>query len=111
MKYIKLYENLEEKPKIDDYILVNTSYINIQYQAFLNNTIGKITNLHPTLGKSPGGFVSVEYKNIPSKDILYIFKTDNLEINNTVIPVKDIIYFSKNKKDVEAILASKKYNL
>jgi len=114
MKHIKLYENYTNKDiHIGDYVIVNVDNLSYpNYKKFVNNNIGKVTNIHPSLGNCPGGFATIEYENIP-QDIIYRFDTNNLEKNTTVIAIRDIIYFSKEKKDIDiqTIIASKKYNL
>jgi len=113
MKHIKLYEKYTNKDiHIGDYVLVDVVTIYPNYKKFVNNNIGQVTNVHPTLGIYPDGFATIEYENIP-KDIIFKFDTDNLEKNTTVIAFKNIIYFSKEKKDIDiqSILTSKKYNL
>lgn len=120
MKHIKLYEKhiSKKNPHVGDYILANVNFnilddsryiIAKLVQKFLNNNIGKIISFRPD-GRQI--FATVEYKNIPI-GLLYVFDGYDLKKNTISVNVRDIVAFSKNKKDidVEAISTAKKYNL
>lgn len=104
MKHIKIYEKYKEKPEVGDYILTNYFFIGMnrswayEYKEFIHNNIGQIKKIEKT--------ITVKYTNIP-QNILRFFDGNNaIQINYS-----DIIYFSKNKEDIEEILTAKKYNL
>ena len=95
MKYIKTFEQISEyKPEIGDYVILDTSP-GTGIPEIYGTNVGKITNLltsdkHATL-------VWIEYD-------------DNIE------PIKYyhyswIKYMSKDKEELESMLAAKKYNL
>lgn len=111
MKHIKLYENFNELPEIGDYVLVDITDANKEYQNFINDNIGRIIFIN-----NPDDWILyLEYENIP-KNIRHMFShsapgKQNLTSYVTVLHVNDIKHFSKNKENLEAILASKKYNL
>lgn len=114
MKHIKIYEKYISKknPHVGDYVLVNVDYVDLKHVQdnlgkFLNNNIGKIISFQIDEKNAV-----VEYENIPL-GLLYIFDSYDLEKNTISVFVKDIICFSKRKKDidVEALSTAKKYNL
>lgn len=109
MKHIKIYEKYisKKKPHVGDYILSNVDFFDKKYENFVNSNIGKIIRIYSS---EHGDKADIEYQNI-SFDILYMFDTNDLNKNKTTIWAKDIIYFSKSKKDVEEYLLAKKYNL
>jgi len=111
MKYIKTYENLKEDVKIGDYVLCSEykdpGYKDIldvnDIETFIENNIGKIIEL------DRGSFdYIVKYTNIPKE-----LKLEFSFLNNSARGMykEEIDYVSKNKKDLESILLSKKYNI
>lgn len=90
MKYIKTYENLEE-PQIGDFVVINVSHIT-NFKDFIENNVGKIIKTDAHI-------------NWP-----YEIQYDIIK-KSIITSRKEILYFSKNKEDCEAYLASKKYNL
>lgn len=123
MKYIKLYENIEEDPQIGDYVimkdrlpalLVNDSTIQLQLLIFIKNNIGKIIDI---FDQDNVNYVIVEYDNIPDDipDEMYdVFTTDfptHLKQNLLIFNLKHIKMFDKDKENLEARMSANKYNL
>ena len=112
MKYIKTFDKLKikENAEIGDYVLCSEPgdlfWNDINF--FIENNIGEIIDLNR------GYDYIVKYNNIP-KEIKDYFA----HLDNSIPPLQtargmhksEIKYKSKNKKDLESILLSKKYNL
>ena len=105
MKYIKTYEQNNNEPQIGDYVICTDQ--NPEVSEFTLNNVGKIVKY--ILMNNDRFPYKVKYKNVPVKliDKGYIF--DNNDIRKT--SRDEIIHWSKNKKDLELILYTKKYNL
>jgi hypothetical protein len=113
MKYIKLYEELNVKiPQIHDYVLcveseyeddtINESEINLN--NFISSNIGIIIKVKISV-KSKYDY-HIKYENVPDDIAMYF------EYDNTRWSVKsDIIHWSNDREDLEALLAIKKYNI
>lgn len=101
MKYLRTYESLSE-PEIGDYVYCkNTTDNNKEFDKFLEFNIGKIMASLPHL--RPGD-IYVKFDNFEESGV------DG--INHPVNFLRDeILYWSKDKEDVEIYMNSKKYNL
>jgi len=128
MKHIKIYEKIKkiytiadfisdndkhEDTRIGGYILADfisaDKYITkhndpnlIEYKNYVNHNIGKITQID-------GVNITVRYSNAPENIRKMLFNYDL-----TILNIRDISYFSKNKedlKDIDELIAAKKYNL
>ena len=97
------YQNKTESPKPGDYVICQDSIENIRLNNFINNNIGQIIK-----HSKPGGYVICKYNNIP-KDILRFFKHSSP--NSILMSINEIKYWSPNKKELETILLSKKFNI
>ena len=100
MKYIKQFENIQNKPDIGDYVVVKIDedrriYIPDYIIEYIENNIGK--------------FVKYNYL---YKDGIYV-KYENLPVNNKniIIFLHEVIFVSKDKNFAQSYLDSKKYNL
>jgi hypothetical protein len=112
MKYLKRFENID-KTFIGKYVLLNLkgkNILNAEAIEFLENTSGEIIAEYDkkiTYEK----IITVKYDNIPDN----IKKFFSYSINNKFwvrnFYSSDIIFFSKNKDDIETFIQSKKYNL
>jgi len=115
MKYIKTYESINKgTPKIGDWVICYEADSIADFMPrviFTRNNIGQITE---TGGNSP--YTYVNYFNVP-KEILYNIKQKYIGFDisdgkfERGMLENEIIYWSKNKEDLEAILSAKKYNL
>ena len=128
MKYIKTFEQKKHKetlnigkPKVGNYIIYkdskkSTCEVDILFDEFVANNIGKIykkRKFASNLTTGEGSGYLVEYDNIPKK-IKDYFHTETDNFNEPLIreaKKDEIIYWSKNKEDIEMILAAKKYNI
>ena len=111
MKYIKTFENLNlnNQPKVGDYVYVNTYYADDVIINFLNNNIGKI------IRRIDRGFV-VKYDNAPDEFNIESENHDNnldycFSNNNWNVDYDEIIAFAPTKKELELKIQSNKYNL
>ena len=100
MKYIRLYEELSNEPQVGDYVVCNITkewFFNDDSDGgeprwnfdTINNSVGRIRN---------------------KSSFLYSIKFD-FEEDIIVFNTEDIVFHSKNKKDCELYLDTKKYNL
>ena len=102
MKYIKIFENINKNDKcpklmIGYYIIVKIrddrrSYVNLNKINFFESHIGKVDELKQD-------YLGVKFDQSFDDDYYFIFNYDEIE------------FYSKNKKDAEMYLISKKYNL
>ena len=98
---IKRFNEDNIKPQVGDYVIVNVNYFDIK--NFVNASVGKLVD-------------EVRVQNLIAAKIKYDNIPENLKKffdNNGVktFHLSDIKYFSKNKKEMEQKVASKKYNL
>jgi hypothetical protein len=102
MKYLKLFEKANvDEPQIGDYVICSaTEDVDDELKNFLLTAIGQIRN------KNHRGIYdySVYFENIPQHVI------DNWD-NPIDFQKSEIENWSKNKEDLEYIIAAKKYNL
>lgn len=106
MKYLKKYEKNDNVPQVGDYVICEEEYLNDKYiklYQFIKNNIGIIYKYNPNEYE-----YVVEYKNIPSDLNLYF---QHYKKGCRIMGKKEIIAWSKNKKDLEIELISNKYNL
>jgi hypothetical protein len=116
----KIYEKIDQKPKVGDYVLIKISEIDalnkfpwirdeiIKTNNFINNNIGKIIYIEENI-------INVRYTNIPKKIRKY-FNYVNLEGSRNRIGWKSFNYrfineFGETKEELETKLQAKKYNL
>lgn len=113
MEHLKLYETFISNyknplPKVGQYVIMDaTSSSNSTFKNFVENNIGEIVGLRKYFHLTPD--IRVEYENIPESLILITDNRDGKSIFFNYI--EDIKYISDDREELEAILASKKYNL
>ncbi len=85
----KIFENINEsEPKIGDYVICKTrSTDTIEFKKYVDNNIGKIVDNY------------LAYYYVKFKEKTYIFTIGN------------ILYWAKNKEDIEVLIQANKYNL
>jgi len=107
MKYIKKFENTEDKPKVGDYVLISID--NDEENDFYSNNPGQIIKFF-TLQKYRFTVMISYGKNIPDnmKNILLLNKRCGYY---KIFDYEDIFIFSKNKEDLKLKIASNKFNL
>lgn len=104
MKYIKKFENLENKLEIGDYVLCEEK-LDHEYTTDIIMENFSSTHIGKYVANKDDNICLIEYKKIP--DII----KDYFDGNNRQILIEEIKYFSKNKKELELILVTNKYNL
>ena len=104
MKHIKTYEELKiGVPQAGDYVIAEipthiAKFYDIDYVNFIQDNIGIIIVVN-----TKEHYVGIEYEQtVPG---------NNLNVNYTYLNIKLVKYLSKNKEDLETILASNKYNI
>lgn len=98
----KIFEELENAPEVDEYVVIRVNTFDEDFDNFINNTIFTVVSVHQ------GDYHSVRLKcdYVPKKFDLYFFE------NNEIIYLTSLIIAkSKNKEDLKYILAQNKYNL
>jgi hypothetical protein len=122
MKHLKKYESIEDEPQIDDYVICIESDKHIpNLSNFINNNIGKITNISKNIDifnlKKTKIRYNVQYNRIPNNLLIYFQKDETM--NTEYLKIRpmtksEIIYWSKNKADAEQYLITNvianKYN-
>lgn len=101
MKHIKIYEDYKELPEIGDYVVVDSKSVNIKFNNYVNNNVGKLN--HYGLSKS---IVWVEYFSIP-EELKQHFDDDKYAI----LEKNRIVYFSSDEKNAELYLKTMKFNI
>jgi len=103
----KIYESINDgEPEIGDYVICDPDFRNLF--NFINNNIGQIINYPSTTDK-----YVIKYENVPES--IYSFFDVNISLSGHTykryFQRDEIIYWSKNKEDLEHLIQSKKYNL
>lgn len=103
MKHLKLYEELNNKPKLYDYVVCSPDEIDC-------NTYEKTVKLQNHVANNPGQIIEIYPKNAEPYKVKYTFGPDIFDAN---IPfsLEEILYFDKNKENCEAFIQALKYNL
>jgi len=101
-------------PKVGDYVICkeysdgNGNSNDEFFLKFLSENIGQIIkiNLYNTINCS---FV-VEYNDVP-RELSEYFSYENYRSNSRKMFIDEIVYFSKNKKDLDMYITANKYNI
>jgi len=121
MKHIKTYEEVNiNEPEVGDYAIIKNDSIyfnttpwksenDINYLNFIKSSIGYIFK------KPNKTSYLIKFENIPdiyNKYFQFSDYSDGLKFGNSILVYDDDIeYWSKNKEELEHILAANKYNL
>ena len=101
----KFYEAVNQgEPEVGDYIIANIDDFGGNIEKIINNNIGILINIVEEIDVTSEPFC-VKY---PGADF---GESDNFERDNWWFSESDLVYWSKNKEELEEILATKKYNL
>jgi len=109
-------KSINNEPKINDFVICTESNsindeIFRQHLDFINNNIGQIVNIRRTI--STVIFYEVKYDNIP--EIIERYYFSSLTQHNTPgardFLSGEISYHSENKKELDVILQTNKYNI
>lgn len=101
----KIFETINEgDPKIGDYVLLKYDKFKNDMTNFLNDHIGKIIFIDEKLYR-------IEYYDVPDtiNYRFHYYKTNNSYTKT--IEKRYISYWSKNREELEELLAAEKYNL
>lgn len=109
----KIFENINDgEPKVGDFVIIKTKDLPQLYNFygdFIKTSIGRIWKIHSV------NFFLIKYENIPKEIKDYFSYSDyskGLNIGNSILVHKrDIIYWSKNKEDLDYIIDAKKFNI
>lgn len=105
MKHLKTFEYVVylRDISVGDYVLLDetTRYTDSGYISFLNNNIGQIVEIY-----DEDRTVKISYKNVP-----IILKRWLIDGEFAVYNLAKIKYHAKTKEEIEAMIASEKYNL
>lgn len=105
MKYIKKYEKNINEIEIDDYVLLQDKFSDLsKIGIFLRTVPGKVRS---TIGDT----VCIEYGYSVPDGIGEFLNKAGWGMYMFFVKADKIIFNSPNKSDIEAYLASKKYNL
>jgi hypothetical protein len=101
MKYIKKYESINiHEPKVGDYVIVDVDTTYKIIKNYLDDKIGIINKLDEI------GYL-IEFEDSFPDDF---WEITNVDRKITVFK-REIKYWSENKKELESLLFSNKYNL
>ena len=107
MKYIKTFENIENLPEIDDWVIMKTLSSHNIVKNFINNTIGEVVNLDKTNIQNID--ITVMYYDIP-EDFKKLMNVDS-DVYVREFRSNQIVEFAKTKEELELKLQSNKYNI
>ena len=106
-------QTINTKPKEGDYVIINADTNSPRLNDYIKNNIGKIISIYqdkdPNYNKFnlvPPDIIKVIYTNIP-EEMRSWFIGDFFQLFN----IHQVVASSKNKKELETILAANKYNL
>ena len=107
----RLYEINNNEPELGDYVICNNNDRSDDLEEinyFIDNNIGQIINNKSI--KYTGYPYIVKYSNIPTEFSIYTCyeydTNDNIQFNRS-----EILYWSKNKEELESILNTNKFNI
>jgi len=103
----KLYEAVNTaEPEVGDYVIADSKDAYDRVKKIFNTTIGQITNIHNNHGFIDSYVVIYD-------DFLYmpVLLHDKIDVYDWWFNPEEIECWSKNKEELEEILATKKYNL
>lgn len=109
MKYIKTFEKINvNKPKAGDYVICGGEYSsNMNFINHIKNSIGLVTSIDKN---SYEKLFIIKYDyDYNQFDLEIEYNENKMDLYTTRI--NDIKYWSKNKEELELILAANKYNL
>ena len=121
MKYIKKYEDVNEYPKVGDYVILKIDYRNFRnlswddrniFGKYINNTIGKIIDYKYYTDKSLNS-IEVEYEDVPQIiiNMSNLFKHKRNKNYSYDFQLDDMVDFATTKNELESKLMANKYNL
>ena len=99
----KIYESINEgEPEIGDYVIIETN--DDEFKHYSNKYIGKIIEIEKNINPNP---------NFPNtkRDIFRVLFKDFDNKKREMIWRYEIKYWSKNKEELETLIAAKKYNI
>jgi hypothetical protein len=99
MKHIKLFEEINQNtPEVDDYVICSGEHFEgSALQPLIKDNIGKLIRIE-------------QVKN--NADLYYILYEENKYFKDDIqFWREEILYWSKEKEELEHILDAKKYNL
>lgn len=99
MKHIKLYDHNINKPEKGDYVICDATNFD-SLKSIIDSNIGVISDINNNRQRN-GYNIDVDYINVLEQRGCF---TVNMMLN-------EILYWSKDKKELEEILVAKKYNL
>jgi hypothetical protein len=105
-----MIEDAHTKPQIGDYVIVKSTHYIGEIKNFLNNNIGQVFSI---LKQKDTDKYEIAF-NVPTElrgeFILSNINANNIKYTRWFKP-EDIIFFSKNIKDIDQYILNKKYNL
>ena len=102
MRHIKNFESVnQDKPEIDDYVICNIVGGDTEIDDYINSNIGKYIEFVRDNMTFP---CRIQYDEMSYELEEYAGKILNVDLD-------EIKYWSKNKEELEYLVASKKYNL
>jgi hypothetical protein len=102
MKYIKQYEH-QNKPQVGDYVIMRSDSFSDEVVNFINNNIGKISELN-------NGAVIVRYKKVP-KELKIAFELSHFFNPQREFHQSQIVEFAPTLKELKHKLLQNKYNI
>lgn len=118
MKYIKIYEKFAVH---HDYVAIDPNGIRSEpdeydsrhkkiFHEFVNSNVGSVISFYTD--NQSGKIYRIGYRNEPPREIFRYFLYDHgTKMRALSIRGNKILYYSKNKEDVETFLSANKYNL
>jgi len=100
MKYIKKFEKNDNKPELGDYVIVSEINNSIVYD-FISNSVGRfVVFIDNNINQ-----YHIRFDDIPEElNSFFSYDCRNYRLH-------EILYWSKDKKDLEIILQSNKFNI
>jgi len=115
MKYLRTYEDISNKPKEGDYVLMrinllktNTLTYQLQLEEYISNNFGQIDSINFWTDE-----VTVKYFNIP-EEIKNWFQPPSPACRRSryrKFNIDRIVEFAPTEEDLKLKIAAKKYNL
>ena len=119
MKYLKLYEDLNDGPKLGDYVICTYEKYNSEpLNKFLSENIGQVVDFDIdkrisgkmdlySMRKSYPEFIEYPIKYDTDSNIKEFFNSSNFRY----FEKESVLFYSSDKEECEVYLSAKKYNI
>ena len=115
MKYIKTFEMIMNTAEVGDYVLCSIKETDPEEQVytdqFLNNNIGQLVNIDDYPKNGQGWYVKFKKRPPLALEFNELYKSFDFKTKMCAFYDDEIIFWSKDRVEVESRISAKQYNL